>query len=392
VSFSKNIFRFSLILGAAMLGWLSFAYAATMVVRERNPSLALSLVSNDAIAITKVIDPKILFASSPSDIARTRASVRMAIKKQAISPSAVNMLALTNYADGKINEANIALRLSEKLSRREIPVQVGLIQNSVLRDNAAQALRHYDTALRTSPAAQESLFPFMVAASGERVLLPAFTKILARGPEWRYPFYAALIEKTPSRENVALLYQALIGTPGAFHEEAAADLINRLANDKNYGLAYSVYVKAAPDAVKNPFIFNRSSRFQPFDWVFFDNPAAGAFLASKDNKGRGTVSLFYRADASQDETVARKLVTLPAGRYRIRAEAQSDQDSGKALIYWSIKCAEGPVLSDIDNRNGTSVDFAVPVASCGAQIIDLKVSSDVQAVSGQIDKVILLRL
>jgi hypothetical protein len=293
---------------------------------------------------------------------------------------------LVNYADGKISAANIALGLSEKLSRRDVSVQIGLIQNAVLRDNAAQALYHYDTALRISPGSRESLFPFMVAATGERELISDFVKILERGPEWRFPFYAALIEKTPSRENVALLYRALIGTAGAFHDEATADLINRLANDKNYRLAYSIYTQAAPDVIKDPFSFNRLSRYQPFDWLFFDTPDAGAFLATNGGTQKDSLSLFFRAEANEDQTIARKLVTLPAGKYQLNA-----QGTAQAFVYWSIKCTDGQALAGGDKAQGPKADFVVPVASCGAQTIDLNVFSNAQALSGQIDKVTLLR-
>jgi hypothetical protein len=391
VSRSINILRFSLISGALILGWLSFAHATAMVVREANPALALSLVPNDAIAITKLIDAKALFAASPAGIVRTKRSVRVALKNQAVSSSTVRILALVHYAGGKINAANTALGLSEKLSRRDVSVQVGLIQNSVLRDNAAQALYHYDTALRTSPGAQASLFPFMVAATGERALLPDFAKILGRGPEWRFPFYAALIEKTPSRENVALLYNALLGTAGAFHEEATADLINRLATDKNYLLAYSIYAQAAPNAIKNPFAFNQSSRFQPFDWLLFDNSAASAFLVSHNGEAQGAIGLSFRAEADQDQTIARKLVTLPAGRYQISAHVQSAKGAVGAFVYWSIKCADGQTLSGRDNANGPTANFVVPAVSCKAQWIDLNVSSKAQPISGEIGKVTLLR-
>jgi hypothetical protein len=383
---SINILRFFLISGALILGWLSFAHATALVVRDSNPKMALSLVPNDPIAMTKAIDPGTLFSASSMRIARTKESVKAALRSQAVSSSTVRMLALVNYADGKISAANAALGLSEKLSRREVSVQIGLIQNSVLRDNAAQALYHYDTALRTSPGSQENLFPFMVAATGERELISDFAKILARGPEWRFPFYAALIEKTPSRENVALLYLALVGTAGAFHEEATADLINRLANDKNYPLAYSIYSQAVPDAAKDPFAFKRSSRFQPFDWLVFDTPDAGAFLASNGGKQRDSISLFFRAEASEDQPIARKFVTLPSGRYQLNV-----QGTMQAFVYWSIKCADGLVLTGGDNTQGSKVDFLVPAVSCGAQIIDLNVLSKAQPVSGQIDKVTLLR-
>jgi hypothetical protein len=382
-----TISRFFLAVGALILGWLSFAHATALVIRDVNPDLALSLVPNDAIAITNAIDVKAIASASPVSLVRTRESLKTALKSQAVSASTVRMLALVNYADGRINAANMALELSEKLSRRDVSAQIGLIQNSVLRDNAAQALYHYDTALRTSPGSQENLFPFMVAATGERELISDFVKILARGPEWRFPFYAALIEKTPSRENVALLYRALIGTAGAFHDEATADLINRLANDKNYRLAYSIYAQASPDAVKNPFDFNRISRFQPFDWLFFDTPDAGAFLATSGGKQKDLLSLYFRAEANEDQTIARKIVILPAGQYQLDAQGAS-----QAFVYWSIRCADGQVLAGGDKEQGSKVNFVVPVASCEAQMIDLNVSSNTQVVSGQIDKVILSRL
>lgn len=385
-----SILRLSFVATALALGWLSFAHSTATVVREANPELALSLVRGDAVAAVNAIDANTIFEGSQAKMISIRASARAALENEPLSASALRILALLEYGEGNASEANSALDLSQKLSRREVAVQVGLIQRSVLRDDAEKALYHYDTALRISPGSQASLFPFMVAATAEQELLPAFAKILARGPEWRFPFYAALIEKTPSRENVAILYRSLVGTNGAFHEEATADLINRLASDKKYSLAYSVYSQAVPDAVKNPVSLNQSSRFQPFDWLLFDNPEAGAFLASRNENSKSALGLFFRAEAGADQSIARKLVTLPAGRYQIQAQVRNAPETKTAFVYWSIKCADGLELAGRDGANRPRIDFAVPTASCNAQWIDLNVAAKEQPVSGQIDKVTLI--
>jgi hypothetical protein len=382
--------RIFVTLTVLVAAWFSASQAIVGVARQQNPQRALAFGPNDALALARTLDVKIAEGFTAPNALNWRDTARVAIRNEALTASALRSYGYAVDAAGRKNKAARVFALVEKISRREAAAQIWLIEYDVARENVKQALVHYDTVLRTSPEAQAGLLPILVSATEDRTLLSAFVEILSRGPKWRYPFYALLTKQMPSSENAAYLYHALRGTRGAFHKEAVADLISSLAAKKDYSIAYSIYARAAPEAYKSPFSFSQNEGIPPFDWQITDSQEASVTLSTADSSSNRSNRLDFRAEAEAEEPLARKLLVLPRGKYRLYGELQRDSDPDSPVAFWTVACVEGQILTNSRDNGALSATFEVPRASCTAQWVTLNISTS-KAASGWLKRVSLLR-
>jgi hypothetical protein len=387
-----RIARWAAILALGPIGWVSFASSLANVVRVNNPELALRVRPNDPAALTRSADFRLATSGAtpkPKVLGAARNAALNALRSQPLSPSALRLMGTAEAAEGHALRSLALMQMSQRLSRRELGTQIWLIEEAVARNDSHAALANYDTVLRTSQTSQAQLFPILIAATEDRGLIPDFAKLLRAGPEWRFPFYAMLNEKTPSLENVALLHSMLLGSKGAYHDESSADLINRLVAAQRYKLALSVYKKLVPRDHFADLNFSRNGTFYPFDWAYADAGDVSARRLASNQGLASTFSVFFEANANTDAQLMRKLVILPAGRYQVEAKGRSETSPNAVPIYWTVDCVEGSVIANKATGAQRVTSFEIPIGTCNAQWLSLRIRTGDQPESGWIDIVSL---
>jgi hypothetical protein len=392
------VLRIIAVLGFAVAaGWLTMAVSAAGVFRSVRPDLVLKLQPADARAHATLADRAARQVASDRLAApRIGRLATAALQRDPTIVAAWRLLALSAGLQGHENLSARLFFFSQRLSRRDLPTQLWMIEWRVRQNDVAGALRHYDIALRTSPSSSELLMPILVAATSEPKIIDPLAAVLRRDPPWSRSFYTRFAEGAPSAENAVRLLAQIGRDRGLSNREALVPLVARFAERGHGAAALQVYRLVgggdggAPGLIRNGG-FERSNVVPPLDWQLSEEAEYGAVQEPIENAGQGTV-LSIRAESGAGGTVARQMLVLRPGAYRLRLRGGRVVDRLPARLYWSLKCAGGsrePLLDSGFSPGAVAATFRVPATQCQAQWLEIGVLGDSreQGVGAWIDAV-----
>ena len=157
------------LLFAIATGWLLVVVSGANIVREVRPDLALGMMPFDARAKAKSAER--LSASpraTPAQLREARRLATEALDRDPTIASAWRTLGLVSTLRNRPGAAAGFFHTSERISRRDVPTQLWLIEEAVARNNIPAVLHHYDVALRTSRASHPLLLLILIAATARR--------------------------------------------------------------------------------------------------------------------------------------------------------------------------------------------------------------------------------
>lgn len=368
-----------------LAGWLTLTVSGTAAIRGRQPDRALTFMPWDARALTARAERRLAtIGITPATIAASRRDVIAALGRDPTVVAAWRTLALTEAASNRKTAASNLMRVSERLSRRDLPTQLWLIEEQVARGNVAGALVHYDIALRTSLASYDTLIPVLVAAASDPNVVEPLGRLLATRPSWSNFFYYKLSQSPPPPQQAArLLEVARLGGP-LNNPEMVGVLMARMIADGGYASALRVYAmqagtKGGPTKGLVDGDFDSSGAYPPFDWEFANAPELGAEIR-QDAAATGRVLTAF-ATADRAGMAARQLLVLPAGARQLRFRA-GRTEAPAAKLTWRMFCAgteATPLLTlpvDLGNPQAVQRAMLTIPPGCPAQWILLEVAAD----------------
>lgn len=383
--FRPSLRRWLLVaLGAALLAWLIVAVGAANVFQARNPSLAMRFAPFDGSTMAAVADQGLVAASLDRRVAAdVELLARAALARDPTLVTAWRSLGATYDIRGQRGQATRLFRFAERLSRRDIPTQLWLIEERVQANDIAGALRHYDIALRISSRTGPLLLPIMAAATSEDAIVPPLIAMLRTNPPWRNDFLYALARRAPSPDNLVRIVEG--GAPrGGLPVATMSFMIDQLVARQSFDQAWRIYRRIRPMAGSERLL--RNGNFEgpeypyAFEWRFEGGPNLSAEPAALE---AGRVALAIRAEGGESgAAVVRQLLRLPAGRYRLTARSGPLPDTEPARLGWRMICANNPsqtlvaVGSDDGAYNPDQALFEVPAAACPAQWLELRIRTE----------------
>ena len=378
-----------IVVGGAVLMWVSLGVTLTMVVGRTNPDLALSWWPWGAVPkATQAAELAMGQEPSRAGLERAERLARQAILREPINVEAWRALAMVKAHQGKTVEADKLFAHAETLSRRDLPTELWQIEAAVRRGDVPGALTHYDRALRTSRAAPDLLLPALVAAADDPAIAQPLSKFLARRPNWWVQFMLQAIKDV---KNAGVLDDFGRSLKLTLRDPQDADIANRiidrLVSDRYYADALAYYGELTGDskAAGMPIRdgeFNRDPAVLPFDWWFANDPD---LAASREVFGRGDTRLTVHAGSGKGGEVARQLLVLSPGRYEVagRAGVSGDQSAAQSpglaifcLGGASLLTKDVPVAGEGGAKFGFS--FVVPQAGCAAQWLSVTTAPGAQ--------------
>lgn len=387
----------------AVLGWLTVGVGVANLMRSARPETALAFFPFDARARANLAEKATV--ELVRDRSRADEIGRLARAALARDPTIIDAWRLVGVVAGVREQADRAtgtLKFAERISRRDLPVQLWLIEDRVRRDDVVGALRHYDVALRTSPTSRQLLFPILVAASAEASVARPLAQLLARNPQWRREFAAQLTHSTAKGDTIPLLVAQMADTP--YEREIMTPMVQRLATAGDYRNAWAVYrlLKGARPAPPEPLRdgdFSTVPAVAPFDWFMANEGAIRAERRIRDNSG-DDAALFVSAEAGTAGDGARQLLLLAPGTYELAAAIGSVPDMAAATVELRVACAGEPprILAQASHvptqvtGSRQSLRFAIP-SGCPAQVLTMGVRSqgEVGTSEAWIDKISVSR-
>jgi hypothetical protein len=386
------------LVGVLGAGVVSTSGAA--LLRSGSPDTALRVAPWDAYALARAADRRATVTAPDSATAFRPIGdmARRAVTRDPTIATAWRTLGLVRAVSGDQQQAAALMGAAERISRRDLPTQLWLIEAAVNRNDIHGALVHYDTAMRTKPSSTGLLIPIMVGALDTPDVRPAIARLLAANPPWAGDFLYALAQRPPAEGATAALFRAM-RSAGRVPAGAATDaVIPALVARRRFAEAAAVLaaVESRPTSRLRDGGFDQPGSYAPFDWQLGENELAGEVRSRPD---RTDPALFADVGSSTAGVVAQQLTTLRPGRYQFRFHAGPSDLHQPDAIEWRLTCADagssiGQITVRLTTQGTQAHDFTVPSSNCPAQWLSLFVrsGSDPQGSGAWVDDVAIVPL
>jgi len=360
---------------ATCLGTISVCQSTANFAVAANARFAHKLAPNNGY-ISAALSFKQLEADEGATNRIAAASLaRLAAGQSPTATNAFATLGLAAQLDGKVQKARRLMAYAQRLSRRDLAVQLFAISDAVERGEVSEALHHYDIAMRTIPGAQDILSPVLAGAVNEPSVRSALVKVLAARPTWAPGFldFAARAGSNPVAA-AALLTELRRKAGQRTSPTTEAAVIDRLMASRSYDQALVFYQVTHPGTELGE---SRDPRFlklggetpSVLDWVVTSEPD----IMVGSIEGGGVE--FGLGPGGGGLLVAQDQVLAP-GTYLLEGQGQSGAQSSGTSLFWALSCINGVELGRVAvaNAAGGFVHFRglfnIPSA-CPAQILTL---------------------
>ena len=349
---------------AALAGWdAALAYWRIQDPRAAPKVFAADPVLNVRQAERYLSNPE-LFSTHARAVNSNALSVLRTEPLDAIAMRQLGVVAAGQRVDAGAAQWSMA----ERISRRDLPGQLLLIEKSAQDGEVAAALAHYDRALLTYPGSDQHLFPVLAKAISDPEIRSGLRKYATRA--WTKDFLGkaiglggepaavtGLLADTRgqlSPRDTQTIATALIGQLVARgHYAAVRDLARQLPGGASRVIDQIALTAATSDA-----------QLAPLVWTFANDEA---FETALDGRG----GLVIRVSSERSGMVAQRVTLLAPGRYQLAQVVKYTGGSPRAALSWELHCLGGGSilreqlpLSDGDTSFHTA--FTVPQA-CAAQ-------------------------
>jgi hypothetical protein len=375
----SRLARVLFIAAATGLGlWVALGVTLTLVIGRAQPTVALKVwphgtTSNAALAERLV---------QTSDRQAGRGAAQEALRREPVNVVAARSLGLLASIDGDARRASRLFSYSETLSRRDVPTQLWLIEESVGRGDIIGALRHYDRAMRTSLQSRDLLIPILARASADPAIAEPLSRLVASRPSWTPALVEAMIssQSTPPAA-LALILRRLTISPDDEYSWLLSGGLNRLVAAGEFETAYAIYyearrgVGARTELLRNG-DFSVQHPIPPFDWWLRDEPELAGLIEHRE--GTPTPALSIVADQGRVGDIARQFLMLTADAYQLTATVGEVSADERARPIISIACVGGSELARSRFPAATTTParltlrFSVPSTGCEAQWIAIE--------------------
>jgi hypothetical protein len=370
---------------AAIAFYLVLAVSIAGAVGGFAPNRALSWVPSDAWAQGRAATE--ILSADRSPPARA-AAARLARRSLSRDPTVVSaMRALGTEADQR-GDAGTALHFmitAQRLSRRDLATQIWLINHYYGRRDIPRLIGHFDIAMQSSAEGLDVLVPLLVNISGDPQAIPPIARALSHDPTWRMAFLRQLATEGPTDDAATTLIARELDPRDPDERQFLQRAIAHFVDQDSYSQAWRLYVgasgaRAAPARLAEG--FERRGDWRPFDWDLASETELRAEVAPRPD-GRDGNALSLVAYNGRSGPVARRLLHLPAGRFRLSADFGSIPADRFDRPHVKLACARetaaAEALLDLQPPSaGVGVErlsaaFAVP-ADCAWQWLSIEVA------------------
>ena len=390
-SYSAMARRAGLILALALVGYAAITHAVGMSLAGADPDLSLAISPDNARALGE--RSQRIFTTARDRLSRTQATElgRRALALDATVIPAIVTLALNAGVEGSSDRAARLMTYAQALSRRDGTTQLYFIEDAVARGDVVEALRHYDTVLRTSDTAPALLFPILRNAIAEAPLRHALAATLRKRPAWAEHFVLESSAYGPDFHAVALLFAEVRGA--GFEPPSNADnaLISNLLAKNDLQTAWRYYKIMHPDAdpstVRDGEFKGSRTTGTPFDWVLSTDDGISTSMGVDGQNG----GLEFSTTPTNAGVIARQMLVLSPGTYRLSTVATGiAQDRGSGP-YWELVCLDGKIAGSLEigpareSKAMFAQTIVVPL-NCPGQWLQLRAraSDNIKGATGQI--------
>lgn len=355
----------------AAIAIVMLRHSLAYVVRPFDPALALRLDPGNAEVAAARSEQLLRNDPAARDEAETLA--RRALRRSPLSAAGARMLATTRDLAGDTVAARRLMAYSERLSRRDLPTQLWLIETAVARNDIEGALRHYDIALRSTEASKALLFPVLINALAQPAVVHGLIATIAARPAWADAFLEAASRGAADMGGMATLLGGLAKGGYSLPDTVVSQATARLIDAQRFDLAWEVYSASHPAAahlnLRDPDFSHAGTGASRFEWDII----GGNGLSAEPRLQGSAAGLAYSAATGAGGPVARQLLVLRSGEFELDGRVL-ERSPGSAAAQVRLTCAQGgqPIVTIAAGSSSFAGHFAIP-ATCLAQWIEIVV-------------------
>lgn len=318
---------------AVALGSLSAGIALT----KKAPETALSLFPSNGLAqeaqAATVFKSAVADSIGPNDAATlAKGRAFAAYRDEPLTPEAHAMLA--RVQDDQAASSSL-IQLASQMDRREVMLQVLVLQESVEASNYAGVVQSLDRILRVRPSRSSEMFKVLLPVFVQEGTVEEFAKILNGSSAWHNRFINFALSHPPSLIN---LYRLRSIRPFE-NERDDKRLIEMLAKAGELQLAQRLYHELAAKE-KQPVGITRlswSAVYPPFDWSFADE----ADLRAQPALNSAELEVYVRP--GQGGIVAKRIQLMPSVPFSLSLRHRILPRGAHEDMQLVLQCAESNI-------------------------------------------------
>ncbi len=354
------------------------------LLRVNSPNAALSIYKDDPVSLSAKVEIIILKGISAGQLKEVHKWSEKSFLSYALNPRALGQIALSNGAIEKSEtedgvKTKVILKVAQKMSRRDMIVQLWNVEQSKSEGRISDALYQYDIGMRVNEARGIYFFPTLLSDLKDVHFRKEFAKYISRNPPWMNEFLNFSIEKGDRPDLIASLIFESGGLPKEKKFRITENaLLGKLFSQLGPKEARSFYLTLKHDANVSTLMslnFDRISTNPdraPLSWVTMKSSnGESEFSQNNDSK-----SYYLRGDISpgQTESIARKLVYMPSGQYHPEIKLVNHEFGAGATALMKVSCVKPESIKQIWQGNIVT-DKPMPILTvpndCEAQFFDI---------------------
>ncbi|MBY6217875.1 hypothetical protein [Qipengyuania aquimaris] len=304
---------------------------------KKAPETALSLFPSNGLAqeaqAATVFKSAVADSIGPNDAATlAKGRAFAAYRDEPLTPEAHAMLA--RVQDDQAASSSL-IQLASQMDRREVMLQVLVLQESVEASNYAGVVQSLDRILRVRPSRSSEMFKVLLPVFVQEGTVEEFAKILNGSSAWHNRFINFALSHPPSLIN---LYRLRSIRPFE-NERDDKRLIEMLAKAGELQLAQRLYHELAAKE-KQPVGITRlswSAVYPPFDWSFADE----ADLRAQPALNSAELEVYVRP--GQGGIVAKRIQLMPSVPFSLSLRHRILPRGAHEDMQLVLQCAESNI-------------------------------------------------
>lgn len=356
----------------ALLGWQVVQTAAVGALVRINPAAAAQADSDHpAVAIGTATREFQLNRGNVGE--QTRARAIAALDKQPLAAEPFMLGALDALIRKQPAQAEALLVEGRRRNPRSRLIRLLLLDRYLQTGRAGDAALEIGALTRLISRAADVLVPELARMAAQPKQRQALTIALRQDPVLRNSVLRHLAEKGADPDMIMELAGPTNREAPAAADSWQAVLIDRLAARGDTARAYRLWLSLGGgrgDAKAKGLYdgaFQGLPGAPPFNWQFLSTADGVAERVA----GQGLQVTYY---GRQTTEMARQLLMLQPGRYRLQFRAEGDASGEGSKVAWQVSCHPGssslmefPITNVKSNSRMLQTEFVVPQSGCPSQ-------------------------